>query len=178
MRRHDPRRRYHAGRTSAANFSADSVFRTSRFRRPPRLAIVTTSLDLDLDTPLFTEAERRPLVLTSERSSPSARTAIATAADVVVAGEDAVDLRRAVAVLTDLGAGVVLAEGGPRLNGGLVAAGVVDEWNLTVSPVLAAGEGGPAAVASPPVPPVPLRLDRVLEGDGLLFLRHVREDVQ
>jgi riboflavin biosynthesis pyrimidine reductase len=68
----------------------------------------------------------------------------------------------------------VLAEGGPQLNGALVRAGLVDEWNLTVAPVLAAGEGGPPAVGSSPEPLGRLRLHRVLEGDGLLFLRHVR----
>ena len=38
-----------------------------------------------------------------------------------------------------LGASVVMAEGGPSLNGALVAAGLVDELCLTVSPHLVAG---------------------------------------
>ena len=143
----------------------------------PRLAIVSTSLALDLDAPLFADAEQPPLLVTSERSPADRRAAAAGVAEVVIAGDDEVDLGRALSLLRERGAGVVLAEGGPHLNGGLVAAGLVDEWNLTVSPLLAAGEGGPVATAPPIAAPTALWLDRVLEGDGLLFLRHVRVEM-
>jgi len=68
---------------------------------------------------------------------------------------------------------VVLAEGGPSLNHQLVDAGLVDELNLTISPLLAGGTAkrilaGPALKV-----PVGLRLDRVLTDDGFLFCRYL-----
>ena len=84
-----------------------------------------------------------------------------------------VDLRRVLADLHDRGAAVVLAEGGPSLNQQLVAAGLVDELNLTVSPLLAGGTA--ARILSGPdlAAPVRLRLDRVLADDGFLFCRYL-----
>ena len=43
-------------------------------------------------------------------------------------------------MLGQRGVRTVLCEGGPALNGGLAAAGLVDELCLTVAPLLAAGD--------------------------------------
>jgi riboflavin biosynthesis pyrimidine reductase len=143
---------------------------------PPRLAIVTRALDIDPSARVFQEAplDRRPIVVTTERSDPSRRAALAGVADVIVAGDDSVDVVQTVAALGDRGARVVLCEGGPSLNGQLVAAGVLDELCLSLAALVAGGSSPRLAhaVASPDV--VPMRLDRVLEADGMLFLRYVR----
>ena len=69
----------------------------------------------------------------------------------------------------------MLAEGGPSLNGQLLAAGLVDELNLSVSPVLT-GPGTKGLTAGPPPPqPVAMSLSHVLSEDGFLFLRYVSE---
>lgn len=140
----------------------------------PRLAVVTASLELDLDGPLFTDAEVPPYLLTCEAAPADRVRAARKRAEVVVAGDRWVEPEPALAALAEGGAATVLAEGGPHLNGWLVAADVVDEWCLTVSPLLVAGESNRPAVG-PPVPdPARVRVDRIWEGDGLLFLRHVR----
>jgi riboflavin biosynthesis pyrimidine reductase len=136
--------------------------------------VVTRSLDLDLGGPLFTEAELAPIVLTCAASDPRRRAATAEVAEVVMAGEDAVEPARALAALGDLGAGVVLAEGGPHLNGELVAADLIDEWCTTVAPLLAAGASDRAAVGRELAVVQQMRLDRVLEHDGELLARYVR----
>lgn len=140
----------------------------------PRLAILTASLDLDAKTPLFTEAETTPIVLTVENAPPGPRAALDAVAQIVTIGVASVDLAAALAWLsTEIGARVVLCEGGPSLNGALIAADLVDEWCQTISPLLAGGSTArPAHGATPRA--VPLRIDRVLEGDGLLFIRSVR----
>jgi 5-amino-6-(5-phosphoribosylamino)uracil reductase len=70
---------------------------------------------------------------------------------------------------------VVLSEGGPTLNGALVAAGVVDEWCASVAPLVAGGTSARAAHGAGPPAPLDLPLRRVLaDDDGYLFLRHAR----
>ena len=71
--------------------------------------------------------------------------------DTIRAGDDELDL---VAALGQLDADFVQAEGGPSLNAALAAADVIDELNLTISPVLSGGDGprlltGAAADRSP-----------------------------
>ena len=141
----------------------------------PAVAVVTRSLELDLARPLFTEATTRTIVVTCEASPPERRRAVAEVADVVVVGDDAVDLGAALAALAERGAGVIACEGGPRLNGDLLAADLVDEWDLTVAPLLV-GDRSERSSIGPALPdPREHRLDRLLEGDGLLLGRWVRE---
>jgi riboflavin biosynthesis pyrimidine reductase len=71
---------------------------------------------------------------------------------------------------------VVLAEGGPHLNGQLVAAGLVDEWCQSVAPMLVAGDSARVAHGPDPAAPVRLVLHRLLEQDGDLFLTYRRAE--
>lgn len=162
-----------------ARLSADQ--RSARTERGqtarPAVAVVTRSLELDLAAPLFTEADPATIVLTCEASPADRRTAAAAVAEVVVVGDASVDLALALTALADRGAAVVACEGGPHLNGELVAADLVDEWDLSVAPLLV-GDRGPRSSSGPPLPdPRRYRLDRLLEGDGLLLGRWVREEL-
>jgi 5-amino-6-(5-phosphoribosylamino)uracil reductase len=94
---------------------------------------------------------------------------------VVVAGDGAgVDPARAVAALAGLGHTRLLTEGGPRLLGQFVAAGVLDELCLTISPMLTAGDA--QRIAGGPAVAVPRRFElaSLLEEDGFLFGRYRR----
>lgn len=142
----------------------------------PPVAVVTRSLDLDPGSRLFTAVDGpRPIVITCDAAPAERRRALEEVADVVVAGHDDVDLRAALAELRGLGHAVVTCEGGPLVNGDLVAADAIDEWDLTVSPLLAGGQGGRSAVGPAPVDPRRFRLERLLEGDGLVLGRWVRD---
>ena len=144
--------------------------------RAPRLAIVTRSVDLDLEGRIFAEAEpgARPIIVTT-RSAPADRVrAAAGVADIVEAGDDRVEVGAAIAALHAAGARVVLCEGGPSLVGQLVAADLVDELCLSLAPLLASGDSARVAHGPAPAAPVRMRLDRVLEEDDLLFCRYVR----
>ena len=145
-------------------------------RGVPALAVLSASLDLDWSSPAFAagEGSTRPLVLTTAGSDPTRRAAAAVAADVVVVGDERVDLDAALAALRARGAGVVLTEGGPALLGQLVAAGLVDELCLTLAPVLG---GDPLPIVAPEARPALARfvLASVLEHDSHLFLRYLRE---
>ncbi|MER6969081.1 alpha/beta hydrolase, partial [Streptomyces halstedii] len=84
------------------------------------------------------------------------------------------DPARAVRALGDLGHPRLLTEGGPRLLGQLIAADVLDEMCLTLSPMLAAGESQRIA-GGPPVP-LPRRFELVslLEEAGFVYSRYRR----
>jgi riboflavin biosynthesis pyrimidine reductase len=141
-------------------------------RTGARIAVVTASGDLSPDLRLFAE---RQLVVTCERCPAARREALAAVADVIVAGDERVDVRAALAALGERGASVVLCEGGPSLNGQLVADDLVDEWCLTLSPLLVGG-ASPRAALGPPLAgdPTRLRLDRLVTDGELCFARYVR----
>lgn len=141
----------------------------------PPIAIVSRSLELDTGSRVFVADGPRPIVITCGSAPGDRRRALEAHADVIVAGHEEVDLAEALAELGARGASIVTCEGGPSLNGDLVAADLVDEWALTVSPLLVGGREGRSAVGPAPVSPRGFALERLLEGDGLLLGRWVRE---
>ncbi|MFG2353417.1 pyrimidine reductase family protein [Streptomyces sp. NPDC048521] len=142
----------------------------------PAIAVVTASLELDFSLPLFTSPLVPTLVLTGAAAAPDRVAAAERAgARVVIAGEGmGVEPARAVRALADLGHTRLLTEGGPRLLGQLIAAEVLDELCLTISPMLTAGDA--QRIAGGPSVAVPRRFDLVslLEEDGFLFGRYRR----
>ncbi|WP_210580830.1 pyrimidine reductase family protein [Streptomyces sp. GESEQ-4] len=142
----------------------------------PAIAVVTASMDLDFSLPLFTSPTVPTLILTGAAAAPDRiATAEKAGARVVIAGDGiGVDPARAVRALGDLGHTRLLTEGGPRLLGQLVAAEVLDELCLTVSPMLTAGDA--QRIAGGPTVAVPRRfaLVSLLEEEGFLFSRYRR----
>ncbi|WP_061292006.1 pyrimidine reductase family protein [Herbidospora cretacea] len=156
------------------------TWRPLREGRPaaPPVAVITRKLDLDLGGALFTECapESRTIVITTESAPADRRAEAARHAEVVVAGEQRVDLAEAVAQLRVRGLGRILCEGGPRLNAQLAAASLVDEMCLTVSPLMIGGDA--ARVLNGTASHTRFALAGVLEEEGSLFCRYVREPHQ
>ena len=131
-------------------------------RKPgQRVGVVSRTGAVDAGTDLFTSGAGFLIV---PEDAP------ATTIECVRAGRGDVDLA---AALGQLDADFVQAEGGAHLNGALAEAGLIDELNLTISPLLAGGDGprvtrGSVQLASR------MRLAHVLEDDGFLFTRYVR----
>jgi riboflavin biosynthesis pyrimidine reductase len=136
------------------------------------IAVVSGSLRLDWDTPFFTAAIQRPIVVTSDRAPAEALKQAEAVADVLVTGDADVDLGQAVAQLGERGFGHVLVEGGPSFNGTLAAAGLLDELCLTLAPRLVSGEAKRIVIGSPLLTPPDLTLRSLCEEDGYLFLRY------
>jgi riboflavin biosynthesis pyrimidine reductase len=142
----------------------------------PLACIVSARLGLSEEIPLLAEPDARVVILT-----PSAASLPATAARVdYVRGERSgrLDLSAALNELrTRFGVQVLLCEGGPHLSAELLAAGLVDELFLSLSPRLVAGEAAGGAglriLAGPELdPPRALELVGTLESDSQLFLRY------
>ncbi|MHA6630655.1 pyrimidine reductase family protein [Pseudonocardia sichuanensis] len=141
--------------------------------RPPPVAVVTGSADLDPAGRLFTDTRVPPIVLTLASAPPQRRERL------TAAGGDVVALERltpdlVLAELARRGLHRVLCEGGPTLLGELVAADAVDELCLTVAPLLAGGPAGRIAVGPQGAHPRPLELADALHEDGVLLLRYRR----
>jgi riboflavin biosynthesis pyrimidine reductase len=147
----------------------------------PVIAVVSRSLDLDLGMDLFARPTGRVVVITHEQSDPVRRARVADVADVLLAGDDDVDLAAAVSALHAQGLRRIHAEGGPHLLADLVAADLLDELLLSVTPVLAGGSYASStqvlrilAGAALPDAPRNLTLHHLLEEDGALFLSYRR----
>ena len=139
----------------------------------PRMVVISGSLDLDESSTYFTEAPEPPIVYTAA-SAPSDRVrALAAVADVQVTGETSVAPAAMAAHLGSLGVRCAVVEGGGILNGHLLAADLIDELNLTVSPMLVGGTAR-RAVASALEHPRHLELAHLWESEGNLLARYVR----
>jgi riboflavin biosynthesis pyrimidine reductase len=139
----------------------------------PRLVVVSRRLDLSPTHPALAESPIRPCVVTCAAAPPDRVTALAGVADVLVHGQDEVDLAGAVADLRGRGLAHILCEGGPHLFGSLTAAGLVDEVCLTMTPMLA-GPGAGRITAGPAADVHGLSLAHALYDDGTLLLRYAR----
>lgn len=167
-----------AERYRAPGAGSDAARRARADRRQaerPLLVVVTSSLSLPTDLPLFDDPGYRPLIVTTTRAPRDRRAALAPVADVIDGGDDRVDLAALLSELDRRGIQIVLCEGGPSLNAQFIADGLVDEWNLTVSNLLAAGSAKRAAQGPQLVgPPAAMALSRVWQADDQLFCRWVR----
>jgi riboflavin biosynthesis pyrimidine reductase len=143
--------------------------------RPARvpIALVSARLELDLASPLLSQADPRTIVYTAASAGTERIEATSQVADVVVCGEALVDLAVAVEDLHGRGYRSILCEGGPTLLGSVLGHGLLDELCLTITPVLVGGTI-PRIIAGTPLPGlVDLELAHLLEADGSLFARYL-----
>ena len=133
-----------------------------------RIGVVTNSGHLDPSTELFASGAGFAV---APLAAP-----VPDGIDVLRAGSHTVDLHAAVARLGDIVPGVrfASAEGGPQLNGALLAAGLIDEVNLTIAPTLV---GGVSARLTAGAAEMFARLQLAhlaIDTEAYLFARYVR----
>ena len=136
-----------AGTVRAEGYPALSVdprWRATRRRSglPDDLPLVAVTNRGEVP-PSFLDQPVGSVLLATHASSPglaAAREQLG-ADQVMVCGEEAVDDRRLVSALADRGWTQLLCEGGPHLHRSMLAAGVVDEICLSVTPVVVGGDG-------------------------------------
>jgi riboflavin biosynthesis pyrimidine reductase len=147
--------------------------RVARGQEPaPKLAIVSGTLSLDVEQRVFSNSEFKPLVITGPFANPGRLANLGDAADVTILPDvDAVSILGALST-----AGIVLLEGGPSLAAQFGAAGLIDEFNLTISPKLVGGDATRVTSTFEMRPPHEMKLDRVVAGENMLFLRFLRKD--
>jgi len=138
----------------------------------PAVAVVSSSCRFDWSSPFFTAATSRPYIVTVDSADAASREQASEFAEVIVAGADTVDLRRAVEELGTRGARTILAEGGPTLNGELAKDRLLDELCVTLAPLLASGDSKRFIAGSALAELAQLELQSICEEENYLFLRY------
>jgi len=147
--------------------------RRARKQRPvPPVAVVSQRCDFDWDSEFFTAATERPIIITVASADAAKLARAQDVAEVILAGDDTVDLRVAVGELGARGVHQILAEGGPTLNGALASAGLLDELCVSLAPLLASGDAKRIIAGSALAQLDRVRLRSILEEDDYLFLRY------
>jgi riboflavin-specific deaminase-like protein len=139
----------------------------------PPAVLLSRSLDLPWDAGLFAAAGQPVLICTGSDADPPD---VAAPLELIRLADPspAAALRE----LRGRGIRALLCEGGPTLNRALLAAGLVDELFLTLSPLLAGNAEAPRIVEGADLPePLGLALEWVLHDDDELYLRYrIRHD--
>ncbi len=146
--------------------------------RPP-VAMVTRTGSLPDGHPLVADADDAPIVIVARSDEPRVRAALAhtpagPAIRWVVAGDQELDWRAALAALAAQGLTRISCEGGPRINGALLDAGLVDEAFVTVAPALVGGDGMRLTRTVTPAHRYDLTLVSALTHGSELLLRYRR----
>jgi 2,5-diamino-6-(ribosylamino)-4(3H)-pyrimidinone 5'-phosphate reductase len=137
-----------SGTSSRLGDAALEELRISRGKsRSPVAATLSASGDLPLDRLFFTARDFEAVVYLSERAPAEKRAAIEATGRPVVVLPAGGDIQAMLGHMRhELGAQVLLAEGGPTVNAQLFELGCVDEYFLTLGPVIVAGRDTLTAV--------------------------------
>ena len=134
------------------------------------LAAVSNRLDLAPTLRLFSPdlPGARPLVLTTSAAATRAPSWLSAAADLVICGDEHVDLVVAINALTDRGYRRIHCEGGPMLLGDLVSADLLDEVILSITPSFM---GTSMRILSSHTATTTMRFTGVWEQDGTVIVQ-------
>lgn len=137
--------------------------------RPARMAVVSRSGNLP--DSLLVDPAQRPILVTSALAVSENALDRDDRWELLVAGEETVDVTGMVAELRQRGLSRILCEGGPTLLDELVIADLVDEICVTLAPKLA-GSQLPGTASGGLSAPTLLRLDHVLNHRDYLYLKY------
>ncbi len=169
-----------AGTARAENYGPVRLTDAQRARRhgegraaPPPVAVISRTGELP--TRLFSNTEQPPILVTCAHAAARHEFSNDQPGRVLVAGEDSVDMARAVALLRAHGMHRILCEGGPTVLDALVEADAVAEICVTLAPKLAASQPLGQRLQPSRLPaPVTMRLEHALVCDDYLFLKYRR----
>lgn len=141
--------------------------------KPPPIAVISRTGELPAR---LVSSPDQPALLVTSAASAARHHAGDQACGVLIAGEESVDVPRAVALLADHGLRRILCEGGPTLLDELVESDTVEEICVTLAPKLAARQPMGQRPQPPSRLPAPtaLRLEHALVYDDYLFTKYRR----
>ncbi|GAB2718627.1 bifunctional diaminohydroxyphosphoribosylaminopyrimidine deaminase/5-amino-6-(5-phosphoribosylamino)uracil reductase RibD [Paenibacillus thermoaerophilus] len=147
---HTLRHRHQAIMVGVDTIIADDPQLTTRLDVPalhPVRIVADSKLRIPLDSRVVRDGEAKTIVLTTKQASlEGIRRLNAYGVEVMRCGDGPqVDLRLAMRMLAEREISSVLLEGGGRLNGAMLEAGLVDRVVLFIAPKLVGGEKAPPA---------------------------------
>ena len=137
----------------------------------PRLVIVSGSLELPWSEPVFSESTLPPLILTGTDADPAALARVPRTCEVVTLAGATVNAAAVLDAMEERGLRRIVCEGGPTLLHDLVAADLLDEADITVSPVFTGTNMSPHTPGLREV--AEFELAQVLTADGFLMARYL-----
>jgi riboflavin biosynthesis pyrimidine reductase len=140
----------------------------------PVVGIVSGSLDLPWEEPIFVESAVRPIVVTTESAAPDRLAEARRHAEVMAVPGAHVDLKVLFDRLADRGLRRIVCEGGAQLLATVSRDGLLDEVDLSVAPLMTRG-GQVSTGAASPVPQDFSLTQVIASDDGFLFTRYVSE---
>jgi len=142
----------------------------------PPFCIVSQSLDLPSSAPIFADQAHPPFVITAHQDSPRWQENLSRVeqyANIHVVPNASLSGKSIRAALTELGFNKIVCEGGPTLLGTLLADGIADEFNLTISPNIVG-----SAAATPALGELArtLELSALAKAGSHIFTRYLRTE--
>lgn len=131
-----------------------------------RVGVVTRTGKMDLNTNLFKSGVGF-LIMPEDAKQPDTEFDL----EIVRAGKGNVDLQLA---MSQLPGSFVQLEGGALLNASMFAANLVDEINLTISPMVTGADSPRLANGAPPLHS-DYEVAHILEDNGFMFIRYLRK---
>lgn len=137
----------------------------------PCLVILSRSLQLPWSDPVFSESTIRPMVVTAENCDGAALVEAQGHADVTVLPGSHVDPAALLVFLQARGLLRVVCEGGPHLLADFAHAGVIDEADITIAPLIVGG--GRKVTGTSMFEALRFDLVHSIASEGFLFNRYV-----
>lgn len=149
---HMLRHRHQAIMVGVDTVIADDPQLTTRLERAalhPVRVIIDSRLRIPLDARVVQDQQARTIVFSTQQASLEQMMRLnALGVEVIRCGDGPqVDLHRAMELLREREIGSVLLEGGGRLNGAMLAAGLVDKVVLYIAPKIIGGAAAPGVFA-------------------------------
>ncbi|WP_051619950.1 dihydrofolate reductase family protein [Haematomicrobium sanguinis] len=146
---------------------------------PPLVVVLSRTLTLEPSSDFFTQAPRRPLLVTTDSAAASRGDQFREVADVLPlsadGSENTVDITALIDYLKDRGLTKLLSEGGPHVFGAFAAQGLADELCLTLSPHLALTDATRITAGAVSEQLSPFTLKSALVENSMLFLRYWKD---
>lgn len=136
-------------------------------KRGLRVGVVTRTGKMNLNTNLFRSGVGF-LIMPEDAAAPETDFNL----EIIRAGKGDVDLKGA---MSRLPGSFVQLEGGAILNASMFAANLIDEINLTISPMVTGADSPRLANGAPPMHS-DFQVAHILEDEGFMFIRYVRRN--
>ncbi len=142
--------------------------------RIPRIAVVSNSLEIDPNIPLFASDRYSPVLITSKSSPASKRKLLSEKYEIILAGEQRVDFKTAINKLASGNKQTVLVEGGPSINKQFVSEDLFDELCITISPFYSDDENDEKVTTDKSYPKGYMKEVRRISVNDFIFCRYLR----